>query len=91
MVAQVLTKAVSKANHSTSQESKSMPWPLMPKKLKLTVWRPTRPPRINTHKHTHTQRCSFHPRGKDAKVASQEIHGITSKFGLGIQNTQGNV
>ena len=50
---------VSKANHSISQLSKSMPQPVTQKKLKLTVlWRTTRSFRTNTQK-----RCPFHYRG----------------------------
>ena len=35
------------------------------------------------------KRCPFHHRGMDAKVESQEIPGITGKFGLGVQNEAG--
>ena len=45
------------------------------------LWRPTRPFRTNTQK-----RCPFHHRGLNAKVESQEIPGVTGKFGLGVQN-----
>ena len=39
---------------------------------------------------TNTQkRCSFQHRGLDAKVGSQEVPGITGKFGLGVQNEAG--
>ena len=34
-------------------------------------------------------RCLFHYKGLEAKVESQEIPGITSKFGLGVQNEAG--
>ena len=54
---------VSKANHSISQLSKSMPQPVTLKKLKLNIlWRPTRPFRTNTQK-----RCPFHYRGLECK------------------------
>ena len=54
---------ISKANHSISQQSKSMPQPVTLKKLKLNVlWRPTRPFRTNTQK-----RCPFHYRGMECK------------------------
>ena len=56
---------VSKANHSISWKSKSMPQPVMLKKLELIglgLWRHTRPPRTNTQK-----RCSFHHRGLECK------------------------
>ena len=32
------------------------------------------------------KRRPFHHRGLDAKVGSQEIPGVTGKFGLGVQN-----
>ena len=54
---------VSKANHSISQLSKSMPQPVTLKKLNWTVlWRPTRPFRTNTQK-----RCPFHYRRLEGK------------------------
>ena len=55
---------VSKASHSISQKSKSMPQPVTLKKLKswTVLWRPTRPFRMNTHK-----RCPFHYRGLECK------------------------
>ena len=43
----------------------------------MVLWRPTRPSRTNTPK-----RCPFHYRGLECK--SQEIHGITGRFGLCI-------
>ena len=46
--------------------------------------RSTRPSRTNTSK-----RCPFHYRDWNAKVGSQEIPGITGKFGLGVQNEAG--
>ena len=55
---------VSKANHSISQLSKSMPQPVMLKKLKLNGFmKPTRPFRTNTQK-----RCPFHYRGLECKI-----------------------
>ena len=45
------------------------------------LWRPTRPSRTNTQK----KKMSFHHRGLNAKVGSQEITRITGKFGLGVQ------
>ena len=50
----------------------------------MVLWRPTRPSRTNTQK-----RCPFHYRGLDAKVGSQEISGVTGKFGLRVQNKAG--
>ena len=39
---------------------------------------------------TNTQkRCPFHCRDWNAKVGSQEIPGVTGKFGLGIRNEAG--
>ena len=49
---------VFKAKYSISQSTKSMPWPLMLKKL----WRLTRPSRTNTQK-----RCPSHHRGLECK------------------------
>ena len=35
----------------------------------------------------HTQkRCPFHHRGLECKVGSQEIPGVTGRFGLGVQS-----
>ena len=54
---------VSKANHSISQLSKSMPQPVTLKNWSWTVlWRPTRPFRTNTPK-----RCPFHYSGLECK------------------------
>ena len=46
----------------------------------MVLWRSTRPSRTNTPK-----RCPFHY----AKLGSQEITGVTGKFGLGVQNEAG--
>ena len=48
------------------------------------LWRPTRTFRTNTQK-----RRPFHYRGLECKVGSQEIPGVTGKFGLGVQNKAG--
>ena len=62
-----------------------MPQPLMLKKLKLNGSLKTcKPSRTNTKK-----RCSFHHGDWNAKVGSQEIHGITGKIGLEVQNEAG--
>ena len=50
----------------------------------MVLRRPTRPSRTKTPK-----RCPFHYRDWNAKVGSQEIPGVTGKFGLGLQNEQG--
>ena len=49
----------------------------------MFLWRLTRSFRINTQK-----RCTFHL-DWTTKVGSQEIPGVTGKFGLGIQNEAG--
>ena len=48
------------------------------------LWRPTRPSRTNTKK-----RCICIIGGWNAKVGSQEIPGVTGKFGFGVQNEAG--
>ena len=74
---------VSKANHSISQKSKSMPQPVTLKKLKL-----------NGSMKTYKTFLELTPK-KDvlfiigvwnAKVGIQETPGVTGKFGLAIQN-----
>ena len=50
----------------------------------MVLWRPTRPFGTNTKKIN-----LFHHRCWNAKVGSQEIPGITGKFGLGVQNESG--
>ena len=55
----------------------------MPKKLKLNdSMKPTRPSRINTKK----KDVLYIIGDWNAKVGSQEIPGLTVKFGLGVQN-----
>ena len=62
-----------------------MPQPVMLKKLKLNgSKRPTRPSRTNTKKY-----ILFITGYWNAKVGSQEIPGVTGKFGLGVQNEAG--
>ena len=44
--------------------------------------------------HTHTQkkkpqRCDFHHQGLECKSRKSEIHGVTGKFGFGVQNEAG--
>ena len=72
---------ISKANHKHHSNPslflnhwswRSRSWPFL--------WRP-RPSRTNTQK-----RCPFHHRGLECKLGSQEILGVTGKFGLGVQN-----
>ena len=50
----------------------------------MDLLRPIRPSRTNTRK-----RSPFHQRGLEGKVGSQEIPGITGKFGLGVQSETG--
>ena len=62
-----------------------MPQPLMLKKLKLNgSRRPTRLYRTNAQKDV-----PFIIGDWNAKVGSQEISGVTGKFGLGVQNETG--
>ena len=62
-----------------------MPQPVMLRKLKLYGSMKTyKTSRTNTQK-----RCPFHYRDWNVKVGSQEIPGVTGKFGLGIQNEAG--
>ena len=76
---------VSKANHSVSQWSQSVPQPVCWRSWSWRVlWRPTRPSRTNTQK-----RCPFHQGDWNAKVRSQEIPAVPGKFGLRVQNKAG--
>ena len=63
-----------------------MPEPLMPKKLKLTS-------SMKTHKDLleliPKKDILFTIEDWNAKVGSQEIPGVTGKFGLGVQNEAG--
>ena len=64
-----------------------MPQSLKLKKLKLNGSLKTcKPSRTNTKK-----RCSFHHGDWNAKVGSQEIHGVTGKFGLVVRNEAGQM
>ena len=72
---------VSKANHSISQQSKPVPQPLMTRKLNWqVVWRLTTSSRTNIIKDILWITGDW-----NAKVGSQEISRIRSKFGLGVQ------
>ena len=71
----------------------------------LVLWRPTKPPKTNTHTHTHkttktkmffsSQETGMRKSNEEVSVSlwgkwgSQEIPGITGKFGLGVQNEAG--
>ena len=50
----------------------------------MVLWRPTRPSRTNTKKDVR-----FIIGDWNANVGSQEIPGITGKFGLGVRNEAG--
>ena len=50
----------------------------------MVLWRPTRPSRTNTKKYV-----LFIVGNWNVKVGSQEIPGVTGKFGLGIRNEAG--
>ena len=77
---------ISKANHSISQQSKSMPQPLMLKKLKLNSSMMTY--RI-FHNDYQKKDVRFNIGDWNAKIGRQEIPGVTGKFGLGVQNEAG--
>ena len=69
-----------------------MPQLLMPKKLKLTVsMKTSKTSRTNTktNKQTKKNPVFFTIGDWNAKVGSQEIPRVTSKFGLGVQNEAG--
>ena len=42
-----------------------------------------------TTRKKNLKRCPFHHRELECKLGSQEIPGVTDKFGLGIQNEAG--
>ena len=51
----------------------------------MVLGRPTRPSRTNTQK-----RSPFHHGGLECKSRkARELHGVTAKFGLGVQNEAG--
>ena len=64
-----------------------MPQSLMLKKLKLTNSRKTYKTFWNSHTHTHTHTHTdvlFIIGDGNAKIGTQEIPGVTGKFGLGV-------
>ena len=62
-----------------------MPKPLIPKKLKLTSSMKTyKLEKKNTHTHTDKD-VLFMVGDWNGKVGSQELPGVSGKFGLGIQ------
>ena len=77
--------SVSKINHSISQLSKSMPQPVMLKKLKLNGSMKT----YNLLELTPKKYVHFIIGDWNAKVGSQETPGVTGKFGFGMWNEAG--
>ena len=63
-----------------------MPQPLMPKKLKLEWFYEDIQGLLEL---THIKDVLFIIGDWNAKVGSQELPGVTSKFGLGVQNKAG--
>ena len=60
-----------------------MPQPLSRRSWSwMVLWRPTKPSRT-------PKKMSFSYRGLECKSRSQEISGVTGKFGLGVQNEAG--
>ena len=43
------------------------------------------PSRTNKHQKKKKKKCPFHHRGLEIKIGSQEIPGVTDKFGFGVQ------
>ena len=63
----------------------SMPQTLMNRSWSwMVLWRCTGPSRNNTQ-----NRCPFYHRDHSVKVGSQEIPGVTGKFGLRVKNEAG--
>ena len=76
-----------KANHSIAQQSKSIPQTNNAEEAKVEwFYEPTRRSRTNTKK---KKKILFIIGDWNAKVGSQELPGITGKFGLGVQNEAG--
>ena len=80
------SQCISKASHSKHHSNSSLcPYHWCQRSWGwLVLWRPRRPPRTNTK-----ERCSIHHWGLECEVGSQEIPGVTGKFGLGEQNEVG--
>ena len=77
---------VSKANHSISELSKSMPQPVTLKKVKLNGFMKTY---IDLVELTPKKDVLFIIGDWNAKVGSQETPGVTGRFGLGMWNEAG--
>ena len=76
---------VPKETHSISRWSKPMPQPVMLKNRSwMVLWRLTRHLELTPPKYV-----LFIIGDWNVKVRSQEIPGVTSKFGLGVQNEAG--
>ena len=75
---------VFKANHSVSQQSKSMPQPVMLKEAEQFYKDPK-----DFLELTPKKDVLFIIGDWNAKVGSQEIPGVTGRFGLGVQNEAG--
>ena len=73
---------ISKANHSISQLSKSIPQPVMLKKLKLNCFMNLQ----DLLELTPKKDVVFIIGDWNAKVGSQATPGVTGIFGLGMQN-----
>ena len=76
---------ISKAIHSISQKSKSMPWPVMLKMLKLNSSLKT----YKLQELTPQKDVLFIIGEWNAKVGCLETPWVTGKFGLGVQNKPG--
>ena len=76
----------SEATSISSQSSKSMPQPLILKKLKLNNSMKTFKKLLEI---TSKKDVLFIIGDWNAKVGSREVPGLTSKFGLGVQNEAG--
>ena len=75
-----------KANNPKSQQSKFIPQPPVPKKLKLKGSMKIYKTFIEL---TSKKDVLFIRRDWNGKAGSREIPGVTSKFGFGVQNEAG--
>jgi len=77
-----------KANNPKSQQSKFIPQPPVPKKLKLKGSMKIYKTFIEL---TSKKDVLFIRRDWNGKAGSREIPGVTSKFGFGVQNEAGQM
>ena len=77
---------VSKANHSISQSSKSVPQPVMVKKTEVEQFYEDLKDLLEL---TYKKDILFIIGEWNVKVGSQAIPGVTGKFGLGMWNEAG--